>query len=495
MADCDGGESGVSLARTPADPTLNVRSESPDVAASGSASRLLAQPGKADIDRGRRRSEGDASVKTETVKAMTRRLHGQRPASSRASSVESAASGKNPPPSPTYFRGHRHSLTSRDHRLSLTSMHSRARSLSSCDSGPALLRVESPSITLPDGRKYRQTRKSSADIQGELYEMLRGSLVNDRAYSSDQDAAEEGDVMKSLLGDMECKPEDESTFASVLHRIKKHQIERKMQFEDFKVFKAAIQSNWFCMTINDAEVFELMRRAEVYQFKGGEDVHTLGEVGTHFYVVQGGAFVAGFQQCPARMFRPGDAFGEIALLHEIRRWTTCKCLAAGCLWGVERLPFLRVMVQIARRSFDENLKMIERVKLFYFLKDHEKRELCEQLTVQVFAPGACIVRQNDCSPNSDCVYVIKSGSLDVTIDGVQVRTIGAGDYFGERRLVYNEPRSATICASVRSMALRFSKELLQKVLGHHFYAALFLQRDVNCIEGLRCLFTVQHRYS
>jgi cGMP-dependent protein kinase 1 len=41
-----------------------------------------------------------------------------------------------------------------------------------------------------------------------------------------------------------------------------------------------------------------------------------------------------------------------------------------------------------------------------------------------------------------------------------------GDYFGERALLYDQPRSATIIATRKTVCVSIGRDLLQKVLGN-----------------------------
>ena len=64
---------------------------------------------------------------------------------------------------------------------------------------------------------------------------------------------------------------------------------------------------------------------------------------------------------------------------------------------------------------------------------------------QTFAAGEVIVREGD---PSDAFYLITRGKVDVLNEGpsgeiIFLRTLGAGDYFGEIGLVKNIPRTAT----------------------------------------------------
>jgi CRP-like cAMP-binding protein len=57
--------------------------------------------------------------------------------------------------------------------------------------------------------------------------------------------------------------------------------------------------------------------------------------------------------------------------------------------------------------------------------------------------GTAVVRQGD---PGDSFYVVSSGSAEVLVDGFSVGVVGPGDYFGERALLRNVPRMASVRA-------------------------------------------------
>src|SRR5690242_17674090 len=62
------------------------------------------------------------------------------------------------------------------------------------------------------------------------------------------------------------------------------------------------------------------------------------------------------------------------------------------------------------------------------------------------------------------LHLITSGSAAVSVRGEAVRTLGAGDYFGEISLIDGKPRSATVTAESDLTTLAVPHHAFQKLL-------------------------------
>jgi len=101
------------------------------------------------------------------------------------------------------------------------------------------------------------------------------------------------------------------------------------------------------------------------------------------------------------------------------------------------------------------LRCVEHVEVFKRLPAAEQLALANAMVSQSFTSGARIIEQGT---YGDKFYVIKVGDCSVEIDGNSVAYLKAGDYFGEKALLRNEPRAATIRAMTRVETLVITRE-------------------------------------
>ena len=74
---------------------------------------------------------------------------------------------------------------------------------------------------------------------------------------------------------------------------------------------------------------------------------------------------------------------------------------------------------------------------------------------QIYEPGAVIFQRGE---QSDCMYAVVDGEIDILVDGKVIDTARAGSLIGEMALIDNSPRSATAQAKTQVKVVPVSQK-------------------------------------
>lgn len=167
------------------------------------------------------------------------------------------------------------------------------------------------------------------------------------------------------------------------------------------------------------------------------------------------------------LIKPGDAFGETQIAHATRHWANITAECPAQCWGVDRVAIHRVLKRLAMRTYQENTRLVGDIKLLQFIDPQQRSLLCRSLVCQIFEVGDQVTREGLVN-HTNRIFVVKSGRFAVIIGGKKVDELKKGAHFGERSLLYGEPRSATVLASERSQLISIPMAVVQKLLGKSF---------------------------
>jgi len=120
-------------------------------------------------------------------------------------------------------------------------------------------------------------------------------------------------------------------------------------------------------------------------------------------------------------------------------------------------------------------------RAFPGIKPDEIEELIANSKVRSYTPGAILCQENAVE---DIFYMILEGDVEVTkvINNSEKRllkTLSAGDFFGEMALIHDAPRAATVTAKSSITTLELDKAAFDRVLKNSSSVSLAMVREIS----------------
>eukprot|EP00929_Paragymnodinium_shiwhaense_P114514 TRINITY_DN82966_c0_g1_i1.p1 TRINITY_DN82966_c0_g1~~TRINITY_DN82966_c0_g1_i1.p1 ORF type:complete len:1024 (-),score=221.87 TRINITY_DN82966_c0_g1_i1:162-3233(-) len=158
----------------------------------------------------------------------------------------------------------------------------------------------------------------------------------------------------------------------------------------------------------------------------------------------------------------GTCIGELAVMYNAPPVYTATCLESGSVWAISKDHYKSVQRLAIQAELNGRIKYLQNMTILEEMSDACKEEIARAMEVVRFKKGETIFRQGD--PGT-AFFVLFDGEVQIEVNGVAVRVLSASlpegkvQYFGERALLKNELRSATVTViSEKAAAMALEKD-------------------------------------
>jgi CRP-like cAMP-binding protein len=200
-------------------------------------------------------------------------------------------------------------------------------------------------------------------------------------------------------------------------------------------------------------------------FEAGAVVIEQGAVGDFFYVVESGTvdiLVGGAKVSEAG---PGGYFGELALMYNAPRAASVVATSGLRTWALDQVTFKKTLMGATMDKRARHEAFVASVPALQSLTAYERLTIADALAPVECAEGRVVIREGE---EGDTFYIVEEGEVRVTKEGVPgevSRRLGRGDYFGERALIMDERRAATVTAVTPTLCQAIDRATFKRLLG------------------------------
>jgi cGMP-dependent protein kinase len=210
--------------------------------------------------------------------------------------------------------------------------------------------------------------------------------------------------------------------------------------------RIAIEKSEALASLSPEQLKNVSGRLEVRNYKKGAVLFSRGsKKGDKLgFVLKGKVRIPGFDEIAGVFDCVGDREMKEMSLEVYQDHVVCE---EDCDIGVitrENIELCIGGVLEQATANNEALNVLKNVQILRGLSSEKLKQLILKLHLEEFSDYEVIVQQD--TPG-DTFYIVKSGKVDVIIDGNTIRNITKLDYFGERSVLFNENRTATVMAT------------------------------------------------
>ncbi|KAF7667862.1 hypothetical protein LDENG_00040760 [Lucifuga dentata] len=249
-----------------------------------------------------------------------------------------------------------------------------------------------------------------------------------------------------------------------------------------KLINDAIMNNDFLKKLEPQHMREMVDCMYEKIYTEGKLVIQEGKPGNYLYVLAEGLLEVIQNGKLLGEMRPGTAFGELAILYNCKRTATVKAVAQSQIWALDRLTFQTIMMRTIQARHEEYFSFLRSVSLLRELPEEKLAKIVDCLEVDYFEKGEYIIREGE---EGNTFFIISKGEVIVTqtTDGFaepqEIKTLGVGDYFGEKALISEDVRSANIiCNENDTQCLVVDRENFNQMVGTYEELQAYLKEYV-----------------
>jgi len=221
---------------------------------------------------------------------------------------------------------------------------------------------------------------------------------------------------------------------------------------------------------DESDLMQLIAAMAPVEVKADVDVLREGDQGDLAYWVEEGSLSVIAAGEEVDTITKDTVFGEVALIYDLERTATIRAKTDCSMWLLHRQMFQHILRDKAIAERKAKFTFLKTVKIFQTLSQRQISRIADVVDVVFMDAEVPIIKEGE---DADAMFVIHEGQAVVSQQMEQgseqnaslLRILKEGDYFGERALLHDEKRSATVTAASKVKLLRLDKTVFTQLLG------------------------------
>ena len=249
--------------------------------------------------------------------------------------------------------------------------------------------------------------------------------------------------------------------------INKHNKECK----DSSIIDECLISNCFLRALEKQARQEIIKEMSLFFVKANQEIFKQGDPAGCFYILRSGTCDIIINGEKKEILQKGNYFGDTAILYGTNREYTVKASTDCYVWIMEKKNFKKVIEHILHITYEDNNSNIGKIPLFSIASHDQKIKLANYIYRETHLEGRTIFEKGNIS---NCIYILKDGSINLKKEGKVIRTLYKGECLGALEAIANSNRITDATPKEKTHLLTIPINCLKSLYGENYRSVLAL---------------------
>ena len=252
---------------------------------------------------------------------------------------------------------------------------------------------------------------------------------------------------------------------SNLRLLNKHNKECK----DSSLIDDCLISHCFLRALEKQARQEIIKEMSLYFAKANVEIFKQGDPPGCFYILRQGTCDILVNDEKKDSLQKGAYFGDTALLYGTCREYTLKTSTDCYLWGMDKKNFRKVIEHILHITYEDNNSNINKLPIFGIASHDQKIKLANNIYRETHLENKFIYEKGNMS---NCIYILKDGSINLQKDGKTMKNLSKGECFGAFEIICGSNRITEAVAKEKTHLLTIPVFWLKNLYGYNYRSVL-----------------------
>ena len=249
--------------------------------------------------------------------------------------------------------------------------------------------------------------------------------------------------------------------------INKHNKECK----DSSLIDECLISHCFLRALEKQARQEIIKEMSLFFVKANQEIFKQGDPAGCFYILRSGTCDIIINGEKKDILQKGNYFGDTAILYGTNRECTVKASTDCYVWIMEKKNFKKVIEHILHITYEDNNSNIGKIPLFSIASHDQKIKLANYIYRETHLEGRTIFEKGNIS---NCIYILKDGSINLKKEGKVIRTLYKGECLGALEAIANSNRITDATPKEKTHLLTIPINCLKSLYGENYRSVLAL---------------------